>query len=273
MFHIIASDLDGTLLNPNQKITPFTKKILKLLTSQNNIHFVFATGRHHKNVMQISKKLNIHSYMITSNGSRIHNTKGKLIAIHNLDTKIAFDLIKIAYYDSNIITNVFRKNKWLINKRCKTKQIKNLKENNISYHIYQINTLPLDGICKIYFSSNDYQKLLSLEHKLHIKWGNCINVSFSLPTCLEVMPGGVSKGHALKKVANLLGYTLKDCISFGDGMNDQEMLSMTGKGCIMHNAQQRLKDTLPSLEIIGSNKNDAVPRYLKRIYLQKNINF
>ncbi len=36
-------------------------------------------------------------------------------------------------------------------------------------------------------------------------------------TCLEVMAGGVSKGHALEAVAKKLGYSLKDCIAFGDG--------------------------------------------------------
>ncbi|MEA5989378.1 HAD hydrolase family protein, partial [Salmonella enterica subsp. enterica serovar Virginia] len=40
---------------------------------------------------------------------------------------------------------------------------------------------------------------------------------------------------------------------FGDGMNDAEMLTMAGKGCIMGNAHQRLKDLYPELEVIGIN--------------------
>ncbi|MDE5285089.1 MAG: HAD hydrolase family protein, partial [Candidatus Blochmannia sp. A2] len=68
----------------------------------------------------------------------------------------------------------------------------------------------------------------------------------------ELMAGTVSKGHALEEVAKIIGYTLKDCIAFGDGMNDLEMLSMAGKGCIMHNAHQRLKDKLPNMEVIDS---------------------
>ena len=56
-----------------------------------------------------------------------------------------------------------------------------------------------------------------------------------------------------------MGYNLKDCIAFGDGMNDAEMLSMAGKGCIMGNAHQRLKDLHPELEVIGLNADDAVP--------------
>lgn len=94
-----------------------------------------------------------------------------------------------------------------------------------------------------------------------------MNVSFSTLTCLEVMAGGVSKGHALEAVAKMLGYTLSDCIAFGDGMNDAEMLSMAGKGCIMANAHQRLKDLHPELEVIGSNADDAVPHYLRKLYL------
>jgi hypothetical protein len=50
-------------------------------------------------------------------------------------------------------------------------------------------------------------------------------------------------------------------------MNDAEMLSMAGKGCIMQNAHQRLKDLHPELEVIGSNADDAVPHYLRKLYL------
>ena len=65
-----------------------------------------------------------------------------------------------------------------------------------------------------------------------------------------------------------MGYSLKDCIAFGDGMNDAEMLSMAGKGCIMGNAHQRLKDLHPELEVIGLNADDAVPHYLRELFLQ-----
>ncbi|URJ25051.1 sugar/pyridoxal phosphate phosphatase YigL [Candidatus Blochmannia ocreatus (nom. nud.)] len=265
MFHIVASDLDGTLLTSTHQLKPFTKKIIKMLTHR-NIHFIFATGRHHKNVIPIRDDLKINSYMITSNGARIHNADGKLIDSHNLDTKVVSSLLNIAHYNPNIITNVFQKNKWLINRLISpgTPSYNYLYATN--FHIYCRKTLSLDNICKIYFTSHNYQQLLSLEKELNTLWGHRINISFSLPTCLEVMPQGISKGHALKKVVKLLGYQMKDCISFGDGMNDQEMLLMTGKGCIMENAQQRLKEKLPFLEIIGNNNNEAVSYYLQYLY-------
>ncbi len=50
-------------------------------------------------------------------------------------------------------------------------------------------------------------------------------------------------------------------------MNDAEMLSMAGKGCIMRNAHQRLKDLHPELEVIGTNADNAVPQYLRKLFL------
>ena len=41
---------------------------------------------------------------------------------------------------------------------------------------------------------------------------------------------------------------------------------MAGKGCIMHNAHQGLKDTLPAVEVIGSNADDAVPQTLRKLF-------
>lgn len=267
MFYIVASDLDGTLLSPAHRLTPYTKETLQLLTKR-GIHFVFASGRHHVDVAQMRSNLGIEAYMITSNGARVHNTADELIFSHNLDEDIAAELFRIVHQDPKILTNVFRHDEWFMNRNLDDQE-NFFHESTFRYHIYQQGMLPTDGICKVYFTCDDYQRLLKLEKVLNDCWGDRVNVSFSLPVCLEVMAGGVSKGHALRQVASLLGYQLKDCISFGDGMNDQEMLEMAGKGCIMQNAQQRLKDKLSALEIIGSNEEEAVSIYLRAMYLGK----
>lgn len=265
MFYVVASDLDGTLLSPNHILTPYTKKVLNLIIKK-GINFILATGRHYIDLIKIVSDLKINNYTITSNGARVHNNSGKLIFSHDLDQNIALEILEIAEYDCNIITNVYRYNEWFINR--KNQSINLFYSNSFKYKLYKNCKIPTDGICKIYFVCNDHKKLLFLEKKLNKKWKNKLNVSFSLPICLEVMAAGVSKGNALNKVVKLLGYNLRDCISFGDGMNDKEMLSMTGKGCIMENAQQRLKDILPFLEVIGSNENDAVSRYLYKMYIK-----
>lgn len=265
MYHVVASDLDGTLLSPEHTLTPYTRQTLKLLTEK-GIHFVFATGRHHVDVAQIHASLGINAFMITSNGARVHNTHAELIFSHNLDHDIARNLYHMEYDNPDILTNVYRNDHWFINRECPKQQIY-LHESVFDYQLFKPDLLETDGVCKVYFTCDNHQQLLSLERAINARWGNRVNVSFSFLTCLEVMGSGASKGYALGEVAKIMGYSLADCIAFGDGMNDLEMLSMSGKGCIMQNAHQRLKDMLPELEVIGSHVDDAVPHYLRNMFL------
>lgn len=267
MYHVVASDLDGTLLSPDHTLTPYVKETLKLLT-QKGIHFVFATGRHHIDVGQIRDNLEISAYMITSNGARVHNTEGELIFSHNLDADIARDLYMIVHNNPKILTNVYLNDDWYMN-RDRPEQADFFRESVFKYQLFEPALLETDGVCKVYFTCDDHELLLPLEEAINARWGDRVNVSFSFPTCLEVMAGGVSKGHALEQVSKLIGYSLKECIAFGDGMNDLEMLSMSGKGCIMRDAHQRLKDKLPELDVIGSNIDDAVPHYLRKMFLSE----
>lgn len=265
MYKVVASDLDGTLLSPNHDLTPYAKETLKLLTEQ-GVNFVFATGRHHVDVGQIRDKVGIKAYMITANGARIHDADGQLIHEQDLDTDIAQALFSIVQDNTEILTNVFRGDTWYTNREF-YEDLEYFKEANFMFKLFEPGTLDPHQVSKVYFTSDSHEKLLPLEKLITERFGDRVNVSFSTVTCLEVMSGGVSKGHALEFVAKRLGYALSDCIAFGDGMNDAEMLSMAGKGCIMANAHQRLKDKLPHVEVIGSNVDDAVPHYLRQLYL------
>ncbi|VEI46341.1 HAD superfamily hydrolase [Actinobacillus equuli] len=80
------------------------------------------------------------------------------------------------------------------------------------------------------------------------------------------MHKSVCKANALEELVKLRGYTLEDCLAFGDGMNDVEMLSRVGKGCIMENADPRLKQALPNNEVIGNHKEEAVANYLRSTF-------
>lgn len=265
MYHIVASDLDGTLLLPGHTLSSYTKETLKCL-AKHNIHFVFATGRHHVDVSQIRDNLGIKAFMITSNGARVHDPENKLICTHNLDEDIARALYEMEYDNPDILTNVYRNDGWHINRES-PEQAVFFRESLFHYQLFLPESLDTKGVCKVYFVCDDHEKLLLLEEVINRRWGQRVNVSFSLPHCLEVMGGSVSKGHALKEVARILGYSLEECIAFGDGMNDLEMLSMVKKGCIMSNAYPRLKQLLPHLEVIGSNVDNAVADYLQHLFV------
>lgn len=268
MYSIVASDMDGTLLQPNHQLSTYTKETLKLLTER-GIYFIFATGRHHIDIGQTRDALGISAYMITSNGARVHNADNELIFSHNIDGDIARALYQIVNHHPDIQTHVYLHDDWFINRETDEELEQFFQGNVFNYQLFDAEKLTTDGVCKVFFTCDDHQTLLPLEEAINARWGDRVNVSFSTLRCLEVMGGGVSKGHALEQVAKIMGHSLQECIAFGDGMNDMEMLSMAGKGCIMQNAHQRLKERLPDLEVIGSNADDAVPHYLRKIFAVK----
>lgn len=269
MYRIVASDLDGTLLNPDHRLSDYTKEILQALRQQ-QIHFVFATGRHHIDVAQMRDNVGIDAYMITSNGARVHSSDGALILSQSIQHDIAVELAQIAMHDPLVLTHIYRGDDWLINKED-AYSLSFFEESSFRYQLFNPKDFLTDDIAKMYFTTiddNQHTHLACLKRQIEDRLSDSVSLAFSTVNCLEVMAAGVSKGMALDYVATLLGYKLTDTIAFGDGMNDYEMLFMAGKGCIMQNAPKILKTQLPHLEVIGSNAHDAVPHYLENLFLK-----
>ena len=262
MYKIAASDLDGTLLTSNHEILPFTKQVLTQLHEQGQ-EFVFATGRHHVDVAQMREKLGIPAFMITSNGACVHNSENDIIFQQHIPKDIVAEILELVKQDDGIIISLFRSDDWLVNKK---EERLNFGKGDFTYQLFDIDTPPLDDIVKVFFIREDknHEKLAVWEDKIKAIFADRISITFSAPFCLEIMDAGVSKGHALDVVAKMKGYQLKDCIAFGDGMNDLEMLSMAGKGLVMGSAHHKVKLALPDNEVIGCCDDQAVAHYLAK---------
>lgn len=261
MYKLVASDLDGTLLTPDHRIAPYTKQVLEHLHQQ-GIHFVFATGRHHVDVASIRETVGIPAYMITSNGARVHDSDNQLVYQHNVDPAIVASLIQDVKDDATVTIHLYRDDEWLLSKMDE-ELARYHQDSGFQAHEFDVDNPPVDNVAKIFFIRHDHDYLLQYEHQFIEQYGDQVSIAFSTPFCLEVMGSGVSKGAALEAVARRHQLNLSDCIAFGDGMNDVEMLNAAGQGLVMATAQARVKATLSDKAIIGSHADEAVARYLK----------
>ena len=261
---IVASDLDGTLLAPNHQLSDFTKLTLKKLHEQ-GYTFIFATGRHHVDVAGIRQIAGIPAYMITSNGARVHDQNDQLMYSQNVPQELVQPVIDIVRQDPNIFIHMYQNEDWLLDREDEM-LAKFHSESGFSYKRFEADNAPSDGIAKVFFThpEQDHEHLVTFEQKLKEAFGDKLNIAFSTPWCLEVMAAEVSKGHALDAVAKSLNLTLDNCVAFGDGMNDAEMLAMAGKGLIMGTSHEKVMQALPDNEVIGSNADDAVAHYLEK---------
>ena len=261
-FQLVASDLDGTLLAPNHQLSDFSKQTLKDLHNK-GYTFIFATGRHHIDVAGIREQVGIPAYMITSNGARVHDQHNQLMYSNNVPGELIKSVIDTIKVDPEMFIHIYRDNDWMLDRDDEMLRDYH-QDSGFSYTLFDTNNPPTEGVAKLFFShpEQNHEYLATFEKKLNDQFGDSLNIAFSTPWCLEVMAADVSKGDALKVVAESMGLKLENCIAFGDGMNDVEMLQMAGKGLVMETSHQRVKDTLPNNEVIGSNADDAVAHYL-----------
>lgn len=264
-FRAVVSDLDGTLLNANHMIGDFTIDTLNQL-EQNGIDIVLATGRNHTDVSFILGKIGSErAVMITSNGARVRDLAGNIIYSNSLPEDIVLELYKTPFDDTKVCLNTYQDEGWFINKEVPALK-KFHQDSGFMYEVVDFSQHHARAVEKVFFIGKTPEDLIEVENYLRKNFGDRTNIVYSALACLEVMNKNVSKGEALKHVLEQRDYELADCIAFGDGMNDVEMLSSVGKGCIMADADERLKQTCPQLEQIGSNKEEAVAKYLRMTF-------
>lgn len=263
---VVVSDLDGTLLNPQHKISEYTKSIFQELHNQNYL-IVVATGRHHLDAMVIIETLEIPVYLVSSNGARIHSPNKEELFSFNLDSEVVKNALNVDI-DPEITVVLFKENVWQTNR---INEKLNAFQSELKYkpELVDYKTLEDFGAIKIFFSCDDHEKLVKLKDAILANSSEYLHHAFSLPTCLEFMDKAIDKAVAIERVLEKEGFTLEEAVSFGDGFNDVQMLSASGKGLIMGNAPALLKETLPNLEVIKTNAEDGVAKYISSKILNK----
>ena len=105
MIKVIASDMDGTLLNNNHEIDEETAKAIKK-AEEKGIIFVISTGREYENVKYLLDKQNIKCQCILSNGAEYRDEMGNILDVININEKSSRKILKILK-ENNISARMF----------------------------------------------------------------------------------------------------------------------------------------------------------------------
>lgn len=263
-YEAIVCDLDGTLLNGEHKLSEETKNTIKEVKATGRKIFI-ATGRHHLDAIELKRQLGLDSYLISSNGARIHDENNQEIYEKNIDEDIA-KFILDTKCSKDIARHIYTGEKWYVEEE-REEYIKFHQESGFLYEVKDFSTIKGEKFIKMFFISQNQEELLKLEKYFEEKLGDKISITLSGPECLELMDKNVTKGEAIKNIMKKLNIPLNNTMAFGDGLNDYEMLSEVGKGLLMGNCAQRLREKLPDNEIIEKNIENGVARYLRKIFL------
>ena len=267
MYKAVVSDLDGTLLNEEHRVSPFTKETIELLIKK-GIKFYIATGRGYVGAKEILDELELKIPVITSNGARILDENGREIYINNIEKKYVNKIFLIDYkaFDKKIILNGFSGNHWFVTEDARAYFY--AQKPNRKQYPEQIEREAFEkrDFTKIFFLG-DHKKLLELEKEIQKVTNEEVNIVFVNERSLEIFSKNCDKAVAAEFLLKKDGLTLKDAVSFGDGFNDYDLITQTGLGFAMKNSIYRLLEKLTeTTEIIDSNANDGMAKKVREIF-------
>ena len=277
MIKVIASDMDGTLLNNNHAFSAKTIESLKK-ACEKGIRFMVVTGRNYISAIHPLEGTGLVCDYIVSSGAEIRNPEKEV----QLSIALSFEDCKYLYYElkkyvpgvmfcseqMNYILGTFEEadNGLLdyIKYFHDTKDRDELRKTELykdmwsrtkvlpDFEALRQNNVP---ITKIFLVSDDWQQLLDVKKELE-KDGNYA-VSTSMKNNLEITDIKAQKGPILKQYIESLGYTMEEVMVLGDSLNDYSMLEMDfGATIAMANADEEIKKV--AKYITKSNEEDGV---------------
>ena len=91
MRKIIFSDVDGTLLNSNHKITKLTEEAIKNIIYEKNYPFVIVSARSPSGIYPILNKYNFNCYIVSYSGGLILDDKKNVLQTRTYDVTVTYD--------------------------------------------------------------------------------------------------------------------------------------------------------------------------------------
>lgn len=236
---LILCDVDGTLIDATQAITPAFDE-LKALIQDYGLSFSLASGRSLEQIQMYMDKLEIASPVIINNGGGAR-LKGEPLWDEYLPPLCVKEAVRVAntmdmaifmcYGDSE---TVYRHNAYI------QREIDEFGRYN---HFY----IPLESewpdlkLERVMLT--DPQKPGRIDEVLPalLPYSDQLEIIRYDDRHVDVMKKGVSKGNAIRRLAEVLQISTKDIMVIGDGANDVEMLKEAGIGVAVGNAKDSLK--------------------------------
>lgn len=237
MIKLVASDLDGTLLQDGaQELTPHAIDLIHQLT-QKGIYFVAASGRQYDNERRVFRAIKDEISYIAENGSVcIH--QGQVISRSTINPGLCTRILEEIKKENNFEVVVSREDTCFIENND-PEFVNHIV--NVMHNTTQIidDIRKVDGpilkiaICNMTDGPHIIDKYL---HHLQTLFGDEIKVVTSGNIWIDFIAPGTNKGAALSGLLKLLKIKPEECMAFGDQYNDVEMLQYVGTSYAMSNA-------------------------------------
>ncbi|WP_053018664.1 Cof-type HAD-IIB family hydrolase [Staphylococcus haemolyticus] len=288
MIKLIATDMDGTLLNAAHEISKENVDAIKFAQSQ-GITVAIATGRAFYEANTPVAETDLSVPYIFLNGAEVRDESFNIMNTSNLNHELVERIKSIldkddVYYqiytnrgiytedptkDLDIYLDIAKqagqeadveKIKQGIQKRIDNGTLKVVN----SYE--EIEDIPGELIMKVLAFNPDLEKINAIGAELSAI--PSLAISSSSRGNLEITHSDAQKGIALESIANQLNIDLKDVMALGDNLNDVSMLERVGYPVAVENAMPEVKAV--AKYVTDTNENSGVGKAIMKLLKEEN---
>ena len=283
MIKLIASDMDGTLLNSNHDIDKETVDAIRE-AEEAGIIFAISTGREYDSVKEVLDKHDIKAQCILSNGAEYRDEEGNILDIININNENARKIIDILdknKFSARIFTNqgIFTtstREKALEEVIHRTKsfnpELTESEARKISENLRFFTVLKyIDDLDKFFNEDLEVRKFVEFHSDIELKKKKKkelskiegLAISSSFRDNIEITDMNAQKGIILEKVAKKLSIEIEEVMILGDSFNDYSMFEIFEETVAMENAIPEVKAI--AKYITDSNDNLGVAKAIRNV--------
>ncbi|WP_210124200.1 MULTISPECIES: Cof-type HAD-IIB family hydrolase [unclassified Staphylococcus] len=288
MINLIATDMDGTLLNAAHEISEENIQAIKYAQSQ-GITVVIATGRAFYEANAPINQTNLKVPYICLNGAEVRDESFNIMSTSNLNREL-INRITVELNKENIFYQVYtnlgiytenplrdleiyidiaqragqeadvEKIKSGIQKRIDNGTLK------VVENYDKIQDTPGEIVMKILAFDSDLEKIDRVSETL--AKSESLAISSSSRGNIEITHSDAQKGIALNTIAERLNIDMENVMAIGDNMNDVSMLERVGYSVAMENAAPEVK-AIAKYET-DSNEQSGVGKAIMKLLRENN---
>ena len=261
----IVTDMDGTLLGPDRKISGYTFQVLKECMKR-GIRLIPASGRTHPSMRPYLDQLQTGMPYIAGNGSEIISADHRVLHQLTLDVELQKEICAFLQSEGFYV-QVYDEEGFYFSKDC-------LESDSYQKSSGMKGTAVGDLVSFLHFptpkilSVNDPSEVKRMFPIVNQKFQGRATFTVSEINFLEAEPIGASKGEALVELAKMRGDIVPErTVTFGDGLNDLSLLAFTPHSVAMGNAREELKRH--AAYVCRPNTEDGLARFLEEYVLDR----
>ena len=271
-YRILAIDIDGTLLNSSDELTPATRAAL-VRAGDAGIHVVLATGRRYSRTLHLVEPLGIDVPLVTASGALVKDPiDHRTLYCAEFDRRVLCDALALIAgngYDPILCADTFAEEFDYYCRALET-QSSELAEYltlnpDCGRVIPELVSDPPPGVFNV-FTMGTKAQMLRLDGDLHRRMPGLLHTRvlrsprYAGFMC-ELAPAGATKWSAIRRLADGWGIDEASICAVGDDVNDIPMIRDAGLGVAMGNARPSVKQAAD--RIAPSHDEDGLVRVVE----------